>query len=56
MTENDVWSSFTSHAFVHGGEYVECRLLSSGPRTNPWFQEATNRVIERGDLVSFDTI
>jgi Xaa-Pro dipeptidase len=38
-----------------GGEYVECRLLSSGLRTNPWFQEATNRVIERGDLVSFDT-
>jgi len=55
MTENDVWSSFTSHAFAHGGEYVECRLLSSGPRTNPWFQEATNRVIERGDLVTFDT-
>jgi len=55
MTENEVWSSFTSHAFAHGGEYVECRLLSSGPRTNPWFQEATNRAIERGDLVSFDT-
>ena len=55
MSENEVWSSFTSHAFAHGGEYVECRLLSSGPPTNPWFQEATNRVIERGDLVTFDT-
>ena len=55
MTENEVWSSFTAHAFAHGGEYVECRLLSSGPRTNPWFQEATDRVIERGDLVTFDT-
>jgi Xaa-Pro dipeptidase len=55
MTENEVWSSFTSHAFAQGGEYVECRLLSSGPRTNPWFQEATSRVIEPGDLVSFDT-
>lgn len=27
----------------------------TGPRTNPWFQEATDRVIEPGDLVSFDT-
>lgn len=55
MTENQAWATFTGHAFAHGSEYVECRLLSSGPRTNPWFQEATNRRIEPGDLVSFDT-
>lgn len=55
MTENEVWATFIGHAFAHGGEYVECRLLSSGPRTNPWFQEATDRRIEPGDLVSFDT-
>jgi len=30
-------------------------LLNSGPRTNPWFQDATNRVIEAGDMVCFDT-
>jgi Xaa-Pro dipeptidase len=55
MTENEAWATFTGHAFAHGAEYVECRLLSSGPRTNPWFQEASNRRIETGDLVSFDT-
>ena len=22
-----------------GGEWIETRLLTSGPRTNPWFQE-----------------
>jgi Xaa-Pro aminopeptidase len=55
MTENEAWAQFTGHAFANGGEYVECRLLSSGPRTNPWFQEATSRIIEPGDLVSFDT-
>lgn len=55
MTENEAWAAFTGHAFAHGGEYVECRLLSSGPRTNPWFQEASDRRIEPGDLVSFDT-
>src|SRR3954453_15121064 len=53
--ENEVWGAFTGHAFAHGGAYAECRLLSSGPRTNPWFQEATDRRIEPGDLVSFDT-
>ena len=26
-----------------------------GPRTNPWFREASMRVIERGDMVAFDT-
>jgi Xaa-Pro dipeptidase len=37
------------------GEFVECRLMSSGPRTNPWFRETSARPIERGDIVSFDT-
>jgi Xaa-Pro dipeptidase len=55
MTENEAWALFTGHAFANGAEYVECRLLSSGPRTNPWFQEATDRPIEAGDIVSFDT-
>lgn len=55
MTELEAWSLFSSHAFINGAEYVECRLFSSGPRTNPWFQEATARRIEAGDVVSFDT-
>ena len=38
-----------------GGEYPETRLLSSGPRTNPWFQETSDRIIENGDLLAFDT-
>jgi Xaa-Pro aminopeptidase len=55
MTENEAWALFTGRAFALGGEYVEARLLSSGPRTNPWFREAGDRRIEPGDLVSFDT-
>ena len=30
-------------------------MLASGPRTNPWLQEATHRQIEKGDMVAFDT-
>jgi Xaa-Pro aminopeptidase len=40
---------------VRGGEWIETRLLASGPRTNPWFQECSSRPIEAGDLVAFDT-
>lgn len=55
LTENEIWARFCASAFAAGGEYVECRLLSSGPRTNPWFREASDRVVEAGDIVSFDT-
>ncbi|MGD9526722.1 M24 family metallopeptidase [Pseudonocardia sp.] len=55
MTENAAWALLLGRAFALGAEYAECRLLSSGPRTNPWFREAGDRVMERGDLVAFDT-
>jgi len=38
-----------------GGENPETRLMTSGPRTNPWFQETSDRVIQNGDFLSFDT-
>lgn len=54
-TENDVWSALHAGNIRRGGEWIETRILSSGPRTNPWFQESGPRVISDGDLVSFDT-
>jgi Xaa-Pro aminopeptidase len=55
MTENQLWSLLHETNIAHDGEWIECRLLSSGPRTNPWFQESSNRAIEPGDLVGLDT-
>jgi Xaa-Pro dipeptidase len=55
MTENEAWARLLGEAFARGAEFSECRLLSSGPRTNPWFREASDRAMERGDLVAFDT-
>ena len=55
VTENQLWAVLHETNIAHGGEWIECRLLSSGPRTNPWFHECGNRVIEAGDLVGFDT-
>jgi Xaa-Pro aminopeptidase len=55
MRESDALAMLIEGSVQHGGEYPETRLLSSGPRTNPWFQETSDRVIEAGDLLSFDT-
>ena len=55
MTENDLWAVLHVENIRYGGEWIETRLLSSGPRTNPWFQECGPRVIQNGDLVAFDT-
>jgi Xaa-Pro aminopeptidase len=54
-TENDIWAAFNGEAFRLGAEYNEARLLVSGPRTNPWLQEASMRAAEVGDFVAFDT-
>lgn len=55
MTENDLWAILHAENIRRGGEWIETRLLTSGPRTNPWFQESSARVIEAGDIVAFDT-
>ena len=55
ISEQELWAKLHSANIEHGGEWIETRLLSSGPRTNPWLQEASARLIEAGDLVSFDT-
>ncbi len=38
-----------------GGEYLATSTVCSGPNTNPWRAEATDRAIEPGDLVFVDT-
>ena len=55
MTEQQALAILLKESVTRGGEYPETRLLTSGPRTNPWFQETNDRVIVKGDLLSFDT-
>ncbi len=55
ITENELWSILHQTNIALGGEWIETRLLASGPRTNPWFHECSDRVIEAGDAVVFDT-
>jgi Xaa-Pro dipeptidase len=55
ISENALWAELHYANIALGGEWIETRLLSSGPRTNPWFQESSERIIAAGDVVSFDT-
>jgi Xaa-Pro dipeptidase len=55
LTENQLWSILHQVNIARGGEWIETRLLASGPRTNPWFHESSDRVIEPGDMLAFDT-
>ena len=55
MTEDELWSILHKTNIEHGGEWIECRILSSGERTNPWMQESSNKIIQQGEIVSFDT-
>jgi Xaa-Pro aminopeptidase len=55
MTENELWSILHQTNIENYGEWIECRILSSGARTNPWMQECSNKVIQHGEIVSFDT-
>jgi Xaa-Pro aminopeptidase len=55
ITEQALWAHLHHENIVRGGEWIETRLLASGPRTNPWLQECSSRAIEAGDIVAFDT-
>lgn len=55
LSENELWSVLHQGVIALGGDYVETRLLSSGSRTNPWFQETGERRLGENELVALDT-
>ncbi len=55
QSESDIWAVLHAENIRRGGEWIETRICSSGPRTNPWFQEAGPRIISDGELLALDT-
>lgn len=55
ISENELYAILHQVNIANDGDWIDGRMLCSGPRTNPWYQIATDRRIERGDLVAFDT-
>ena len=54
-SEDDIWAVLHAENLKRGGEWIETRLLASGPRTNPWFQECGPRIVQNNEIVAFDT-
>lgn len=48
-------SSISNIALFKVSRSIETRLLTSGPRTNPWFQECGPRIISENEILAFDT-
>jgi Xaa-Pro aminopeptidase len=54
-TENELMAVLHQVNIANDGDWIDGRMLCSGPRTNPWYQEASSRRLETGDLLAFDT-
>lgn len=55
VSENELFATMYHEVIRQGGEFIETRLLSSGQRTNPWFNEASGRKVRPGEIVALDT-
>lgn len=55
VSEDDVWAVLHAENIKRGGEWIETRLLASGPRTNPWFQECGPRICQNNEIIGLDT-
>jgi Xaa-Pro dipeptidase len=55
VTERDLFTVLASGMIGHGAEYMATNTVCSGPNTNPWRAESTDRALEPGDLVYVDT-
>jgi len=55
ISEQELWAWLHFENMRNGGEWIETRLVASGPRTNPWMHECSGRIMQEGDIFSFDT-
>lgn len=49
VTEVQLWALLNYTNLANNGDWHDGRMLASGPRTNPWLQEASTRRIEAGE-------
>ncbi len=55
VSELELWALLNYTNCVNDGDWHDGRALVSGPRINPWYQEASPRKLASGDLLGFDT-
>ena len=55
VTERELWAHLHFENSRSGGEWLETKLLTCGPNTNPWYRECSDRECQLGEMISFDT-
>jgi Xaa-Pro aminopeptidase len=55
IAERELFAVYAGEVLARGAEYLATSTVCSGPNTNPWRAEATDRRIEAGELVYIDT-
>ncbi|MBO9450081.1 aminopeptidase P family protein [Tropicibacter sp. R16_0] len=55
VTERELWAHLHFENARSGGEWLETKLLTCGPNTNPWYKECSDRECQLGEMISFDT-
>jgi Xaa-Pro dipeptidase len=55
ISEQELWAHLHFENARSGGEWIETRLLTCGPRTNPWYSECSDRPCGLGEMIAFDT-
>ena len=55
VSERELWAHLHFENARSGGEWLETKLLSCGPNTNPWYKECSDRECRVGEMISFDT-
>ncbi|MFT4715700.1 MAG: Xaa-Pro dipeptidase [Paracoccaceae bacterium] len=54
-TERELWAHLHFENARSGGDWLETKLLTCGPNTNPWYKECSDRECQKGEMISFDT-
>lgn len=55
VTERELWGHLHFENARSGGDWLETKLLTCGPNTNPWYQECSDRACQLGEMIAFDT-
>jgi len=55
VTEQELWAHLHFENARSGGDWLETKLLTCGPNTNPWYRECSDRPCEEGEMISLDT-
>ena len=55
ITERELFAVYAGGVLKRGAEYLATNTVCSGPNTNPWRAEATDRALADGDVLYIDT-